>query len=76
MDLDEQEWEDFSRRVKAARRAAGLSQGEITKRTGISQGTLSAIEGMNVNPSLATILRLAKGLGVPAHSFFIDAPPA
>ena len=75
-DIDDEEWEGFARRLKAARRAVGLSQGDVTERTGISQGTISAIEGMSTNPSLTTILRLAKGIGVPTHRLFIDDPMA
>jgi ribosome-binding protein aMBF1 (putative translation factor) len=46
-----------------ARNEAGLTQKELSSRTGIDQAILSRIENGNANPSLKTLDRLAKGLG-------------
>lgn len=39
------------------------SQKELSQLTGITQADLSKIENGNANPSLNTLLKLAKGLG-------------
>lgn len=49
--------------VLDARLAAGISQQELSKRTGINQGDISKIERGTANPSLRTLKRLAAGLG-------------
>lgn len=47
----------------AARADAGISQKELAARTGIDQSDISKIERGVANPSVATLKRLAKGLG-------------
>ena len=42
-----------------ARRDSGLTQKELSKRTGIAQGDISKLENGNANPSLHTLQRLA-----------------
>ena len=42
-----------------ARRNSGLTQKELSKRTGIAQGDISKLENGNANPSLHTLQRLA-----------------
>jgi DNA-binding XRE family transcriptional regulator len=46
-----------------ARNETGLTQKELSNRTGIGQAILSRIENGNANPSLRTLERIAKGLG-------------
>ena len=46
-----------------ARKEAGLTQKELSERTGIAQGDISRIECGNANPSLKTLKRLAAGMG-------------
>ena len=45
-----------------ARRKSGLTQKELSKRTGIAQGDISKLENGKANPSLFTLQRLAKGM--------------
>jgi transcriptional regulator with XRE-family HTH domain len=53
------------RRVRALRQRKGLSQLELAKRAKITQPYLAQIEaGVRKNPSLKTLQRLAKALGV------------
>lgn len=52
-------------RIRAARRAAGLSQSEVSKLSGISKPTLSRYENDHVLPSVATLHRIAGALDVP-----------
>ena len=42
---------------------SGITQKELAKRTGIAQGDISKLERGNVNPSIRTLQRLAKGMG-------------
>ena len=46
-----------------ARQESGITQKELAKRTGIAQGDISKLERGNVNPSIRTLQRLAKGMG-------------
>ena len=47
-----------------ARNEAGITQTELSKRTGIAQTDISKLERGNGNPSLKTLKRLAEGLGM------------
>lgn len=46
-----------------ARNSAGLTQKELSQRTGIAQSDISRIENGNGNPSLKTLKRLAEAMG-------------
>lgn len=46
-----------------ARQESGITQKELAKRTGIAQVDISKLERGNVNPSIRTLQRLAKGMG-------------
>jgi len=45
-----------------ARKTTGLTQKQLSERTGISQGDISRLENGNANPSLNTLKRLANGM--------------
>ena len=45
-----------------ARKRSGLTQKELSKKTGIAQSDISKLENGNANPSLKTLQRLAKGM--------------
>ena len=47
-----------------ARKSAGLTQKELSERTGIAQGDISKLERGSANPSLRTLQRLATGMGM------------
>ena len=47
-----------------ARRQSGLTQKELSERTGIAQGDISKLERGNANPSIRTLQRLAGGMGM------------
>ena len=47
-----------------ARKNSGLTQKELSERTGIAQGDISKLERGSANPSLRTLKRLADGLGM------------
>ena len=47
-----------------ARKNSGITQKELSKRTGIAQSDISKLETGNANPSLRTLQRLASGMGM------------
>ncbi len=46
-----------------ARERQGITQKELSARTGIAQADISKLENGNANPSIKTLKRLASGLG-------------
>ena len=54
-----------------ARQRSGLTQKELSERTGIAQGDISKLERGNANPSLRTLQRLAAGMGMILHLEFL-----
>ena len=47
-----------------ARRNSGLTQKQLSERTGIAQADISKLENGNANPSIKTLQRLAAGMGM------------
>lgn len=62
----------FGRRLRDARRAAGLSQSALEKRSGVPKTTLSRYENERILPSLHTLEGLASALGVTTGSLLGD----
>ena len=54
-----------------ARNKEGLTQKELSERTGITQADISRIENGTRNPSLEMVKRLANGLGMRLKIEFI-----
>ena len=54
-----------------ARNKEGLTQKELSERTGITQADISRIENGTRNPSLGMVKRLAHGLGMRLKIEFI-----
>ena len=50
--------------LKRIRTKKGISQGDIARTLEVSRGFISTIENGKTNPTLATIAKLAKALGV------------
>ena len=46
-----------------ARKAQGLTQAELAKRSGVNQADISRIENGDINPTLSTLEKLAKACG-------------
>lgn len=57
-------------RVRQLRRLQGRSQEDLAEQVGLSPETISNIERAQHPPSLGTLERLLKALGVEASSFF------
>lgn len=47
-----------------ARKRAGLTQRQLAERSGIAQGDISKLERGSANPSIRTLRRLARGMGM------------
>ena len=54
-----------------ARKVSGLTQRELSERTGIAQGDISKLENGNANPSIRTLQRLANAMGMVVRVEFI-----
>ncbi len=59
------------RAIIEARQQSGLTQKELSERTGIAQGDISKLERGNANPSIRTLLRLAVGMGMVVRLEFL-----
>lgn len=55
-----------------ARKESGLTQKQLSERTGIAQADISKLERGNANPSLRTLQRLAAGMGMNIRIEFVS----
>ena len=53
--------------LKRIRTKKGISQGDIARELEVSRGFISTIENGKTNPTLATIAKLAKAVGVSVN---------
>jgi len=58
------ESEKLGRNLKRIRTSKGISQGDIARSLEVSRGFVSNIENGKTNPTLTTIAKLAKAVGV------------
>ena len=56
-----------------ARKSIGLTQKQLSERTGIAQGDISRLENGNGNPSLNTLKRLASAMDMTLKIEFTPA---
>jgi transcriptional regulator with XRE-family HTH domain len=56
-----------------ARKNIGLTQKQLSDKTGIDQGDISRIERGEANPSLKTLKRLATGMNMKLRLEFLPA---
>jgi transcriptional regulator with XRE-family HTH domain len=56
-----------------ARKNIGLTQKQLSDKTGINQGDISRIERGEANPSLKTLKRLATGMNMKLRLEFLPA---
>ena len=54
----------LGKNLKRIRTEQGITQGDIVRNLGVSRSFVSNIENGKTNPTLATITKLAKSLGV------------
>ncbi|MBA3317028.1 MAG: helix-turn-helix transcriptional regulator [Gemmatimonadales bacterium] len=67
---------DLAGAVRRLRESQGLSVRVLAARTGVSASFLSQVENGLASPSIATMERIAAGLGVTLAQFFQDAGSA
>jgi len=56
-----------------ARKSSGMTQKQLSEKTGIAQGDISKIEVGEANPTINTLKRLASGLDMKLKLEFIPA---
>ena len=54
-----------------ARKSTGITQQQLSERTGIAQADISKLENGGANPSLKTMQRLAVGMGMQLKVEFL-----
>ncbi len=54
-----------------ARKDSGMTQKELSEKTGINQADISKLENGTANPSLRTLQRLADGMGMVLKLEFV-----
>ncbi len=59
-------------RMKAARAACGLSQGDLAKAVGATRQTIGLIESGGYNPTLKLCVSICRALGVTLNDLFWD----
>jgi transcriptional regulator with XRE-family HTH domain len=64
---------DIGKRLKELREAKNLSQGDIERRSGLLRSYISRVEGGYTVPSLATLERFAKALGVEPYQLLYQS---
>ncbi|GAM00889.1 helix-turn-helix transcriptional regulator [Sphingomonas parapaucimobilis] len=62
--------ETLANDLKAAREAAGLTQGALAEAIGVSRKTINTVENGVFQPSTLLALKLARALGRPVESLF------
>jgi len=67
---------DVSVRLKAVRLMHGLSQRELAKRAGVTNGMISLIEQGRVSPSVASLKKVLDGIPMGLAEFFTMDPNA
>jgi len=65
---------DVSARLKAVRQQHGLSQRELAKRAGVTNGMISLIEQGRVSPSVASLRKVLDGIPMSLAEFFTMDP--
>jgi transcriptional regulator with XRE-family HTH domain len=65
--------ESIGRRVRAAREAAGLSQESLAEMSGINRGFLGELERGESSPTVTTLEKVCKALGVPVSELVRSA---
>jgi transcriptional regulator with XRE-family HTH domain len=64
----------FADNLRAVRKREGVSQLDLGYACGVHPSVIARIEAGNREPRLATIVKLARGLGVPASDLMSGLP--
>jgi transcriptional regulator with XRE-family HTH domain len=63
---------DVGTKLKAARKARGLSQRDLAERAGLTNGAISLIEQNKSSPSVASLKRLLEAVSMTMSDFFSE----
>lgn len=67
---------DIGERLRALRRMHGLSQRELAKRAGVTNGTISLIEQNRISPSVGSLKKVLDGFPISISDFLtLDLQP-
>ena len=69
------EWSGFAERLKTLRASAGLSQPQLAERSGVPVSALRQFEQGRREPTYATLLKLARGLGMSLGALDVAPEP-
>ena len=59
-------------KIKEVRESIGMTQEELAKKSGVSRGTIAALERDDgTTTSTKTLLKLAQSLGTTVHKIFL-----
>ncbi|MDG1996961.1 MAG: cupin domain-containing protein [Emcibacteraceae bacterium] len=61
---------DVANQLRLMRETAGISQRELARKVGVSNGTISQIEKGKSDPSVGLLKQILKGLGLSIADFF------
>ncbi len=64
--------DDVGSKLKTLRKRMGISQRELAKRAGVTNGTISLIEQNRISPSVASLKRVLEGMSMSLADFFIE----
>ena len=67
--------EVFAANLRRARLEAGLTQEQLSARSGVDLASVGRVERATRDPGVRVIARLAKGLGVAPADLMRDVPP-
>ncbi|HLY61437.1 MAG TPA: helix-turn-helix transcriptional regulator [Terriglobia bacterium] len=63
---------DIAKRLREIRESKSLSQGDIERRSGLLRSYISRVEGGYTAPSLSTLEKFAKALGVEPYQLIYE----
>ena len=66
-------FQEIAENLIAVRMEENLTQGELARRCGISQANISKFETGSSHPSIATLKKIADGLGRRLNITFLDS---
>lgn len=67
---------DIGQRLRAARVLRGLSQRELARKAGVTNGLISQIEQNRSSPSISSLKRILDAIPISLGTFFSDDPVA
>lgn len=69
-DIKDDEDRLVAMRLRVVRKAKGISQRELARRTGVGSGTISQIESMSIKPSVSVLKKILDGIPMNLATFF------